>query len=251
MDIEPRTAKEPRDLYGLIYPLAKLALDHRYNLNVINPENILSEPTIYAANHIEFADSLLLTEAVTEETGVPLRMVMKDDYAKGMGIDNKGKYGRAIKYVVNHTLQIPVSREGNSRESYQEFEDNVGRALYRGDNIGIHPPGTRTDQDGTQPKYKPGAARLAMKFKVPIVSVGIGGYHLNPETGKIDVDFTFTQPIMPEDVEHLPYSAIPGVKYKSEYMTQVLENRAAQATGLRQTGVFATLRKFRQPNNHE
>lgn len=252
MDKELNQSKEPKrplDLYKLIYPIGKLALDYKYRRNVINPENILNTPAIYAANHIYAADSLLLTETYTEETGLPLRFVVKQGYADGTGIDDKGKFGRTAKFVVDHTLQIPVSREGNDRTSYKMFEDNVRRTLERGDSFGIHPESTRSS-DGRLYKFKAGAARLAMANKVPIVPVGFV-YDTHTNSNKVDVDISFGEPIFPEDLEHLPYTLIPGAKNKADYITQTLENKVARQTGMSQTGVFAVLRKFRNSGKHE
>jgi len=248
MDKEPGK-KEPIDLYRFIYPIGKLALNHKYNSNIINPENILDTPAIYAANHIHAVDSLLLTEAYTEETGNPLRFVIKDGYSKGTGIDDRGKLGRTAKFVVDHTLQIPVSREGNDRTSYKLFEDNVARTLARGDSLGIHPEATRSS-DGRLYKFKAGAARLAIANKVPIVPVGFV-YNTHTNSRKIDVDISFGQPILPEDLERFPYAMIPGLRNKAERVTQVIEHRVAEQTGMSQTNVFAVLRKLRQPNERE
>lgn len=241
--------KQPIDLYRFIYPIGKLALDHKYRRNVINPQNILDTPAIYAANHIHAVDSLLLTETYTEETGLPLRFVVKQGYADGTGIDDKGKFGRTAKFVVDHTLQIPVSREGNDRVSYKLFEDTVKRTLDRGDSFGIHPEATRSS-DGRLYRFKAGAARLAIANKVPIVPVGFV-YDARTNSSKVDVDISFGEPIFPEDLERLPYTLIPGLKNKADHITQVLENRVAQQTGMNQTGVFAVLRKFRNSNKSE
>lgn len=241
--------KQPIDLYRFMYPIAKLALDHKYRRNVITPENILDTPAIYAANHIHAVDSLLLTETYTEATGLPLRFVVKQGYADGTGIDDKGKLGRTAKFVVNHTLQIPVSREGNDMANYRQFENNAKRTLERGDSFGIHPESTRSS-DGHLYKFKSGAARLAIANKVPIVPVGFV-YDTHTNNNKVDVNISFGQPIYPEDLEHFPYTIIPGLKNKADHVTQTLENRVAQQTGMSQTGVFAILRKFRNSNSHE
>jgi len=240
--------KQPVDLYRFIYPIAKLALDYKYHRNVINPENILDTPAIYAANHIHAVDSLLLTETYTEETGLPLRFVVKQGYADGTGMDDKGQFGRTARFVVNHTLQIPVSREGNDRANYQKFEANVKRTLERGDSFGIHPESTRSN-DGRLYKFKAGAARLAIANKVPIVPVGFV-YDTHTNSKKVDVNISFGEAIYPEDLEHLPYTIIPGLKNKADHLSQVLENRVAHQTGMSQTGVFAVLRKLRPPTSH-
>jgi len=249
MDKEPGY-KEPIDLYRFIYPIGKLALNHKYNRNIIGEENILKDmPAIYAANHIHAVDSLLLTETYTEETDGPLRFVIKDGYSKGTGIDDNGKFGRTAKFIVDHTLQIPVSREGNDRASLKLFEDNVARTLDRGDSVGIHPEATRSS-DGKLYKFKAGAARLAIANKVPIVPVGFV-YNAHTNSRKIDVDISFGQPIFPEDLERFPYAMIPGLRNKAERMTQVIEHRVAEQTGMSQTNVFAVLRKLRQSNEQQ
>lgn len=249
MDKEPQLPKEPRDLYRFIYPIGKLALDYKYNRNVIHPENILDTPAIYAANHIHAVDSLLLTETYTEETGLPLRFVIKDGYSNGTGMDDKGKFGRTAKFIVDHTLQIPVSREGNDRASFKLFEDRVAQTLGRRDSFGIHPEATRSS-DGKLYKFKAGAARLAIANKVPIVPVGFV-YNTHTNSRKIDVDISFGQPIFPEDLERFPYAMIPGLRNKAERVTQVIENRVAEQTGMKQTNAFAVLRKFRQANEQQ
>jgi len=241
--------KQPVDLYRVIYPIAKLALDHKYNRHITGAENILDTPAIYAANHIRAADSLLLTETYTEETGLPLRFVVKQGYADGTGIDDEGKWGRTAKFVVDHTLQIPVAREGNDRANYQKFEAGVKRTLERGDSFGIHPEATRSS-DGRLYKFKAGAARLAIANKVPIVPVGLV-YDTHTNSSKVDVAISFGRPIFPDELERLPYTLIPGLKNKAEYVTQTLENRVARQTGMSQTGIFAVLRKFRAPGNRE
>ena len=241
--------KQPLDLYRVIYPIAKLALDYKYDRHVTGAENILDTPAIYAANHIRAADSLLLTETYTEETGLPLRFVVKQGYADGTGIDDEGKWGRTAKFVVDHTLQIPVAREGNDRANYQKFEAGVKRTLERGDSFGIHPEATRSS-DGRLYKFKAGAARLAIANKVPIVPVGLV-YDTHTNSSKVDVAISFGRPIFPDELERLPYTLIPGLKNKAEYVTQTLENRVARQTGMSQTGIFAVLRKFRAPGNRE
>jgi 1-acyl-sn-glycerol-3-phosphate acyltransferase len=237
-------AKQPRDLYKALYPIAKFVLNLKYQHEVINPHNILEEPAIYAANHIHAVDSLLLSEAYYEEVGDPMRFVMKQGYADGTGVDDKGKFGRTAKFIVDHTLQIPVSREGNDKASLKLFEDRVAQTLARGDSVGIHPEATRSS-DGRLYKFKSGAARLAIANEVPIVPVGLV-YDEHSNSRKTNVQISFGEPIFPEDLHHLPYPLLMGRKNKADHLSQVLENRVAKLTGMKQAGVFAQLRKFRQ-----
>ena len=245
-NFEQQPTKHPLDIYKVFYPLAKLVIDRKYDSTIINPENILDTPAIYAANHIHAIDSFLITEAFTDTTTKPMRFVVKNGYTEGTGIDDKGKYGRTAKFIIDHTLHIPVSREGSTAEEYTAFEALAALTFKRGDSLGIHPEGTRS-RDGLY-KFRSGASRLAILNYVPIVPVGLV-YNKLPHKRKTDVAISFGQPIYPKDLEHYPYDTLPGFKDKADHMTQVLEDRVAQQTGLIQTGVYAELRKFR--NEHQ
>ena len=242
MDTE-RQPKEPKDLYRLLYPIAKLALDYKYTLEVEGVENIPDEPAIFAANHIHAVDSLFVSEAYTEQTGKPIRFAVKRGYVDGTGIDDKGKFGRTARFVVNHTLQVPVDREGGDKEAYKVFENGVRRTFERGDSFAIHPEGTRSN-DGRLHKFKSGVGRLAIANKVPAVPVGLV-YDTSSNKRKINVRVSFGTPVMPEELQRYPYTALLGNKYKADHLTQVLENRVAQQTGMDQSGMFAVLRKLR------
>jgi 1-acyl-sn-glycerol-3-phosphate acyltransferase len=238
-----RDPKQPKDLYNVLYPIAKFALDFKYSHVITNPENILDEPAIYAANHTQAVDSLLLSEAYTETTGQPLRFVMKQGYAEGTGVDDKGKYGRTAKFVVDHTLQIPVSREGNSLEEMKLFQDRVASTLDRGDSVGIHPEATRSTGEALY-KFKAGAARLAIANHVPIVPVGIVYYDIEGSK-KTGVDIMFGEPVTPRDLERIPYTLIPGTKNKANHVTQTIEHRVSELTNIPRAGIFAVLKKLR------
>jgi 1-acyl-sn-glycerol-3-phosphate acyltransferase len=242
-----KETKQPKDLYKLFFPFVSLALDYKYTRNIVGAENILDEPAIYAANHIHAVDSLLLSETYTEETGKPIRFAVKKGYFDGTGVDDKGKLGRTARFAMKHTLQVPVSREGNDRQSYQLFEDSVRQTLNRGDSFAIHPEGTRSN-DGRLHKFKSGVARLAIANHVPIVPVGLV-YDTHTNSRKVDVEISFGQPFFPDELKRLPYTALPGLKYKADHVTQVIENRVARQTGMNQSGAFAALRKLRQSNN--
>ena len=244
---ETDPVREPRDLYKILYPLAKIALDRKYKLFVTGEENILDQPTIYAANHIHMVDSLLISEAYTEHTRKPIRFAAKQEYFDGRGIDDKGKLGRTARFLMDHTLQIPVVREGGDRSTYQEFERNVARTLERGDSFAIHPEGTRSN-DGRLHKFKSGVARLAIANQVPIVPVGLV-YDSSSNGRKTNVELSFGEPFMPERLHQFPIALIPGVSNKANYIAQLIEDRVAEQTGMSQSGAFAVLRRLRNQGN--
>jgi 1-acyl-sn-glycerol-3-phosphate acyltransferase len=238
-----RDPKQPKDLYNVLYPFAKFALDLKYSHVITNPENILDEPAIYAANHISAFDSPLISEAYTETTGLPLRFVMKEGYANGTGVDDKGKYGRLTKFITKHSLQIPVSREGNSLEEMKLFQSRVADTLERGDSVGIHPEATRSNGESLY-KFKAGAARLAIANQVPIVPVGIV-YNPIEDSKKTGVNIIFGEPVTARDLERVPYTLMLGTKNKANHVTQVIEHRVSEMTNIPRAGIFAVLKKLR------
>jgi len=239
-----RSPRQPKDFYKVLYPVAKFVLDLSYHQTVLNPENILDEPAIYAANHVHAADSPLLSKAYTDNTGLPLRFVMKHGYAAGTGIDDKGKLGRTAKFIVNHTRQIPVFRGENDVASFKLFEDRVAQTLARGDSVGIHPEGTRS-KDGKLSKFKAGAARLAINNSVPIVPVGIV-YNSGSKYDKQDVDILFGEPVYPEQLERVPYGDPTDIKAKAQYLSQVIEDRVSKLSGLEQSGNYARSKNIKK-----
>jgi 1-acyl-sn-glycerol-3-phosphate acyltransferase len=243
-----RDPKQPRDLYNVLYPIAKMILDSRYSHVITNQENILDEPAIYAANHISAFDSPLISEAYTETTGLPLRFVMKEGYANGTGVDDKGKHGRLAKIITKHTLQIPVSREGNSLEEYKLFHDRVAQTLERGDSIGIHPEGTRSKTESLL-KFKTGAARPAIANHVPIVPVGIVYFDIE-DSKKTGANIIFGKPVTPRDLERIPYTLISDTKNKASYLTQIIEHRVSELTNLPQYEDFARMERLRDEETH-
>ena len=234
--------REKMDFYKPLYPIARELYDHKYDRAVVGSENIPDGPAVYAPNHIHFDDSPLVAIAYTEATGVPLRFGAKREYFDGKGIDDHGKYGRIVRWVMEHGRMISVDRENTGLRTFQELQQSSARALERGDAVALHPEGTRSE-DGRLHKFKAGAARIALMSTVPIVPVGLV-YESYSNGRKTHADIIFGEPLTPEDYSRWPYAAMP-TKLKTEAMIQEVENRVAALTGMEQTGTFAVLRKLR------
>lgn len=233
---------EQKDFYPVLYPPFKFVLDKKFDRSVEGVGNIPDTPSIYAANHVSFWDSPLLAASYTEETGIPLRFAAKKEYFDGKGIDDKGKFGRSLRWMMQHTHMIPVDREGTNPRAFPELQTQVEDRLLHGDAIALHPEGTRSS-DGRLHKFKSGAARIALALSVPIVPVGIV-YSEYSNGKKIHVDVEFGKPVMPGEYTKMPYTLLP-FKQKSEHLSQVVENRVADMTGMEQSAAFAKLRKLR------
>lgn len=231
-----------RDAYKLVYPVFNAVLNRYYHRTVSGVENIPDTPAIYVPNHIKIADSLLVAAAYTDETGIPLRFGAKQEYFEGKGINDNGKLGRSVQWVMEHTHQIPVDRESRDPRAFQRLQSEVADRIAYGDSVALHPEGTRST-DGRLHKFKSGAARIALALSVPIVPVGLV-YTEHSNKRFTDVDVKFGKPVTPEEFTHLPYAVLPN-KQRAEYLSQVVENRVADLTGMEQSGAFAVLRKLR------
>lgn len=230
------------DLYKPLYHIIRPQLEKRFTINAIHPENILEQPAIYAANHIDFADSPIIAATYTAETGRPLRFVAKQEYFDGKGTDGNGKYGRTLKFFMKATRMIPVDRESVDPRAFHALQLAVAERVANGNSVALHPEATRSD-DGMLYKFKSGAARIALALSVPIVPVGLV-YNRSSNSEKTQVDVLFGRAVMPEEYSTLPYSVLPG-RQKAEHLSQVVEDRVAAMTGMKQAGIFAELRKHR------
>ena len=244
----PELAKEKRDFYRILRPIAKTALDLKFHRGVLGTENIPEGPALFAPNHLSFYDSPLVGVSYTEATGRPMRFGAKIEYFNGGGTDDKGTLGRTMRWLMDYSHMIPVDRDGTgNRDSYNETLRLVGLHLGRGEAVGLHPEGTRST-DGMLHKYKSGIGRMALQFFVPIVPVGVT-YTDYDNKRKTHVEIEFGRPVTPEEFSRPPYSLLPN-RQKSEIITQTIENEVAAITGMKQSGEFATLRKLRGKPGH-
>jgi len=233
---------EKADYYKPLAPVFRFGLDRKFERDVSGIENIPDQPAIYAPNHIRFEDSLLVATSYTEATGIPMRFAAKQEYFDGKGMDDKGKLGRTVRWIMEHGRMIPVDREASSPRAFQHLQEQVGDRLSHGDAVALHPEGTRSE-DGRLHKFKSGASRIALTYGVPIVPVGIV-YSKYSNNRKTHVSIEFGQPVMPDEYKHLPYTLLPG-RQKAEHLIQVVEDRVSDITGMPQSGTFAQLRKLR------
>ncbi|HWS50999.1 MAG TPA: lysophospholipid acyltransferase family protein [Microbacterium sp.] len=118
-----------------------------------------SGAAILASNHLSFADSIFLPLVIDR----PMSFLAKSDYFTGRGLK-----GRATKFFMKATGQIPIDRSGGKAS---EASLNTGlQVLGRGDLLGIYPEGTRSP-DGKLYRGRTGIARMALEAKVPVIPV--------------------------------------------------------------------------------
>lgn len=222
------------DYYKYLLRPVGFALNMKYVRHIEGIENIPNEPAIYASNHIEAVDSLLIAQTYSEETGIPLRFLAKKEYFDGLGVDNEGKYGRMAKWIMEHTWQIPVDRKAGGREAFDDLVARANEVFERGESIALHPEGTRS-RDGKIHKFKTGVARIALQAKIPIVPVGIT-YHPRENSRKVDVNMTFSEPV---DTQVYLFGNLSTGRRVSA-ITREVEARVAEASGLERSGEEAS-----------
>ncbi len=261
--ISKKTEKDvpPADYYRQLYVLSRFVLNRTYDVQIEGEENILDEPAIYAANHVQFADSLLMSAIHTEHTGAPMRFVIKQEYVEGGGLNNKGKLGRSTKWFMEHTWQIPVDREAkDGGASAMRMVRLAQAALQRGESVGIHPGGTRIDESEGLPRFNDGAGLIALTSRKPLVPVSLQYGEAEGRFKKTPVIVKYGEPVMPVDFSTLPDPDIIlsteeaaetreherlTSKERVRRITSTAEARVAGLLNVARTGKKAVLKKHR------
>lgn len=231
-DHSPATPSTDRYMQ-FVAPTAKL-LNMFYDIDAHGFENIDSQPAMYVANHLRFADSLLFAAAYAQHFGKPLRLGAKSEYFDGKGINNKGLFGRSVKKFVEVTGQIPVSRESNPR-ALVELSRAVKQTFDAGESVLLHAEGSRSP-DQKLYKFKHGAAALAIKNSVPLVPVSVQ-YRDNRGLRRTDATITFGQQLIPPRYG-LEFHHYPMQSDRISAITDELEQSVATLSGQERSDTF-------------
>ena len=146
-------------------------------------------PFIAVANHASYLDDFLVPYTVVTATDKPFSIFINSRFYKNP----------LTNWYLNLFYQIPVDVGKDAKDKKKRGQNNteaMKRAvswLHEGNPFIIFPEGTRSD-DGKLKKGKPGAARLALLAKVPIVPIGVlGSYDILPKGktlprfGRVDI----------------------------------------------------------------
>lgn len=223
------------DLYRVLTPMARLVLQHRYNYTADGEEYIPNGSAIVVANHLRVEDSPLIALVYSQATGRPLRFGAKKEYFEGRGLAKPGeppRFGRSMKWLIEHTGMIPVDREAHTREAFESFSAAVGSRLAVGDSVALHPEGTRS-LDSRLHRFHTGAARLALQFGVPLIPAGI--VYTNVTGQKKQAAIHFGEPLYLGEPSRLVCTA------SLVAVTAELEARVADLTGQKRSGVYAAI----------
>ena len=157
----------PRSLAGRIIVSLSLALIHRkLNIVVEGRENIPKDlPYVIIANHVTYIDALWIFDLLPPE-----------HYAKTcamIGADLQTDYGILGKLMFQAARAIPVERKGSAGARSLITAKN---ALEAGNNILIHPEGTRS-KNGRLGPFQSGSSYLSTKYDAPVLPIYIKGGH--------------------------------------------------------------------------
>ncbi len=231
------------DAYPLLYPAFNFVLGRMYDREVVGGDTLPDESLILVANHLRMVDSPLVAAAYTESTGRPVRFGAKREYFDGRGIAKPGdppKYGRSIKWFMEHTHMVSVDRDAKSPAAFKEFEAQMSDRLQRGDSIALHPEGTRS-LDGRLHKFRTGAARLALSNEVTLQPVGLVYTETTGE--KPFVSIRFGEPMYPDEFSHYRRNAA--------LISDNLERRVAELTHQKRSNSFGVIPRLILPESDE
>ncbi len=163
-----------RSLTGrFILWLGRLIARRKLLVEVSGLEHLPSEaPYVLAANHVSYVDGLWILNALPRKM-LPLTCVM-------VGADMPSDYGLVGKAATLAARAILVERKGNPVRGLIIAKN----AMLAGNNVLIHPEGTRS-HDGRLGDIHSGAAYLAAKTGRPLIPVYLNGaYEIWPRSQK-------------------------------------------------------------------
>lgn len=158
---------EPSIYYYVISQYLSLIFLKIYNrMEIIDYENIPNTQLVFVANHASILDGFVLGGA----TRISLNIMVKKE-----SFDNPitGWYLRKV-------FCFPVDR---SRVDTVAIKRAM-KVLKDGENLGLFPEGTR-NREGMVGEFKPGAIKMALKRRLPIVPAYIYNAHLLTPPGTI------------------------------------------------------------------
>lgn len=229
-----------KDTYMNIVPVANGLLNVIYDIDIQGLDTVTDEPSIYAINHLRFADSIIVAGIVAKHIKRPVRFGAKSEYFDGEGINGKGLFGGPVKKFMLDTHQLRVERESKNPRSFEDLKRQARLVLGSGDSLAFHPEGSRST-DGRLNKFKSGIARIALENNVPIVPVGLV-YEDHPGFERTDVSVIFGDRLDPNEYVNPPISLLPN-REKAEVVSDIAEERVALLTGQIRSHEFADLQK--------
>lgn len=153
-------------IYGLVPEfllrfIAWLLVKAAYRLRVEGIDRVpLEGPAVIAANHVSFADAVILMGASPR----PIRFVM----------DHRIFRTPLLGFIFRHTGAIPVASAKEDPVVMEAAFAEVAKALAAGELVGIFPEGNIT-RDGELQPFRSGITRILAETPVPVVPMALSG----------------------------------------------------------------------------
>ncbi len=185
----------------------ELDIDGLENLKQLNGKSFL-----LACNHIKpkskndeqsqlAPDAFILERIVKDSNNQRLRVLAKADNGRLLfgeeGKNFQKQIEKPFRGIIKGIGMIPVNKNPGSLN--REMLEEVGLAVNRQDPILIFPEGTWKDDFDPQTDLEPGAAHIAKKFNLPILTAYIR--NANEWKKNQEVSVSFGEVINPSDFE--------------------------------------------------
>ncbi|MCU1526304.1 MAG: acyl-phosphate glycerol 3-phosphate acyltransferase, partial [Frondihabitans sp.] len=156
---------------------------------------------ILIANHSSHLDAPLIVGALPRKLSRYLATGAAADYFFDVW------WRRGLTSLFFNAFPIQRRRGGSGRSKREDGSVSAASLLQRGFPVLVFPEGTRS-KDGVMGPFKPGAARLAAVYGVPIVPLALIGANIAqpkgaswPRPGRLPVGVAFGAPMRPEPDE--------------------------------------------------
>jgi 1-acyl-sn-glycerol-3-phosphate acyltransferase len=163
-------------------------LDHLENL---------ARPVLFVANHSSHMDTPLILCSLPKEWRQKTAVAAAADYFFDVW------WRAATTALVFNTF--PIERTGGKRAT-----TTARKLIEEGWNVVVYPEGTRS-RDGWLGRWRHGAARMAVEYRLPVVPIALRGTFATmprgrswPVKGRLPVSVRYGAPLLPEPGEDFP-----------------------------------------------
>lgn len=210
----------------MVYTIEKMILLPLYKMWLRNVEGVRNIPKdkifIIAVNHSSYFDIFLPPILVAPKAGKKIRAWVNSYYWKpfiaGFFLD------------LWEAIPVFVEKEKDSKKKNKISFNKTVKCLKNNELVMIFPEGTRSP-DGKLKKAYTGIARLALKTKVPVLPIGLIGFHKALPRGKIFPRFKRCEVKIGKPITFEKYYSKNPNKKIFEEVTRIIMKEIAKLIG--------------------
>ena len=141
--------------------MAWLVIHSVYRLQKSGIERIPEEgPAVLVCNHVSYVDAMVIAAAFRR----PIRWVM----------DHRVFKVPLLSFFFRTVRAIPIAPAKEDPQTLERAYDEIARALYAGELVGLFPEG-RLTSDGEMAEFRGGIRRILERTPVPVVPMALSG----------------------------------------------------------------------------